>query len=430
MTGDWCRRRTRSSVPRMRSRIQLSAALRLKVGTLICLTSLLGCTGTTGAAERTLEAQSTKSRTVAVTEPPAPARTTDVGRTRKHRATVRGLLRSSTESPIRVPSRTYEGRAAIIWRGRAVTVPADLETYFASSRGVVGGFSGAQSRPSLMLYPWGGAAPARLWQGRTPGYVGSVVPGGGTRVWWSFVDFKGDDQVFSLGPADRLRTHSFNLGPPPEPEALRRLSVVAAIGERDVLVRGQWEVDSELSPPTYYRTSGRPADWPLDPVLDASTRGQFVAGLVAGETAPCLSVHPQDEAVALWTRCFKRRGKPAELVSAQFTSDGDQVVVLIRGGRYVGPAAVFHVGLDTLLVLDVASGDITSRIDHNFDRVALEDDSHVLFVRHGRPHVGGTDEGPYLATLVRCGFDGSCEPASPPLPANTSTGAVSVVPIG
>jgi hypothetical protein len=143
-----------------------------------------------------------------------------------------------------------------------------------------------------------------------------------------------------------------------------------------------------------------------------------------------LAVYAADAATPTWARCFERRGRPAEIVSTQFTSDGSRIVLLIRGGRFVGPAAIFHVGRDTLLVLDSTGGRISTRIDHNFDRVVLEDDRHVVFARQVPPHVGGTDEGPYSAWLMRCGFDGSCERATPPLHADTMSGAVSVVPRG
>ncbi len=389
-----------------------------------------------GSAPDPAEARSPSAVSVSDSESSAPisvervpVTTIDVGRTQQRRPTLRPGLTERTRLPLLIPPRTYTGRRTLSWRDRAVAVPRNLSISFVTSDLIVG-FRGSPPQ-ELVSLPWSEGRPTRLWRAGRDGSSMPVVPGDANRLWWSHLPFRGDGRVLSWGPRQGARHHLVDLGPPPDPTARQVWSVGGVLGDGDVILTGRWDQEaSSVIPPIHERTSGRPAEWGLEIVLAVSAPAGLVAGLASDRTGSCLAVFAADDPTARWIRCFERRGRPGEIVSAHFTSDGSRLVVLIRGGDFDGPAAIFHVGRDTLLVLDTAQGRIANRIDHNFDRVVLEDDRHVIFVRHRPPHRFGTDEGSYVAWLVRCRFDGLCEPATPPLPADTSTGAVSVVPRG
>jgi hypothetical protein len=260
--------------------------------------------------------------------------------------------------------------------------------------------------------------------------VATVIPGDGDRLWWSFDGSRGGDHLYSWAPGEGVQQQDIDVGPRQNVFARRAMWVAGVLGEGDVVLGGTWESET-AHPLVYERTSGMPTGWQLDSVRAVSASANLVLGQPSGgRFGHCLALYAADEAKPSWTHCFERRGRPAEIVYTEFTPDGSEVVVLLRGGRYVGPAAIFHVGLDSLLVLHAHDGSVRSRLDHNFDRIVLEDDRHVVFTRHGRPDVGGSDEGPYRARLMRCSLSGRCESASPVLPASTFTGAVSSLPVG
>lgn len=418
--------------PAMTRRPAVAIALA-QTATISLLAGVAGCAETPAPEQANVSAAS-KPRTAVpaprrVAAEAVPVTTTDVSRTRPRPPDTRVVMGPRTRLPLLMPPHGDNSRATLMWRNNRVRLPRDFQVSFATARGAVGVDSGGGDRPSVMSLPWNGSSPSRLWRARRRGYVTGVVPRDGNRLWWSLATYRGDDQVLSWGPDAGVREHPIDPGPRPEPTATQSLSVDGVLSDGDVILSARWEQQVSSGLPTrYHRTSGRPAPWDLENITGVAPRTQLVVGLASGLDGNCLAVHEADVAAASWIRCFERGGRPAEIVSAQFTPSGSRLVVLVRGGHFVGPAAMFHVGRDTLLVLDTSNGQISTRMDHNFDRVVLEDDRHVLFVRHGRPDLGGTDEGPYVATLMRCSLDGSCERASSGLPANTSTGAVSVVP--
>lgn len=348
---------------------------------------------------------------------------TDVGRTPEEPATLSRRPGRGTRLPLLLPPERVSGRSVLAWRGRRLALPRSFDPSHVTRAGVIGPLG--YTPPRVVSLGWDGAA-TRLWKGEVDGLVEQVVAGDGGRLWWGVDSFEGDDQVVSWDPDLGPEAHTIDLGERPRPSAELAQEVVGVIAADDVVLRGWWWArDSSRTPIQFRRTSGRPAEWELDGTTTMSARADRVVGLSSAYgAATCLAAYALDASAPAWVRCLERDGRPAQVVSSELTPDGERLVVLVRGGRWVGPGAFFHVGRDTLLVLDPADGRILERVDHNFDQVVLEGDRHVVFVRQDRPRAGGTDEGPYVAQLVRCAFTGACETVGRPRPADTTTGAV------
>jgi hypothetical protein len=339
--------------------------------------------------------------------------------------------------PWRRPDLSEPGTTVVHWRGRQISLSSELDLLMVLKPGAVAYDSPSDS---YVLESWDGRG--RRIQPRNAVWDSAMTLADG-RIWGVVRGPDEHDRLmwWNVDGSD-TGVHRTDFGPRPRKRGAWyfRLGVQETLGPDDVVYGAYWQGLNRSAGRGFRRTSGLPADWDLQNVESVSSAAQLVAGppRQTGRRPGCVAVYEAAGSSPLWTRCFNRGGRPEEHRVIDFTPDGSRVVVLVRGGRPVFRNSIFKEGDDTLLTLDAVTGEVVSRLDHNFGSwyfgdPEIEDDHHILFVHNDAsdgPDRLGLPEWPYTSWIMRCSLSGSCELATGPIPADEHKLPVQVSPVG